>query len=389
MSLGQISGDGVVGVGEVDEFSTHSDEAVTVAGEAPEFEVEAVPIPVADVNPTRVLREALRSLDGVDVMPLIRCRAVVMRSPPAFVRGAYKSILRFALQEASEANAAHNEQRLCRAWKLFLLVPRMLLFRSARGGLIPKNQLRGRFDRFARGEWIGLLIEGEHMAVEASSARSRRRRTRVDSVERRAERAQVLVALGEISAGRAALEGAPVAPGSQATLDALRDETRRPRTLREPLPEELSDFQPETAFGLDRDRFLRNLRCARRGAAAGPSGMAAEHLRPLLDCTRDSDLLWELGCSFAQGRVPVEVIPLLRLGRITALQKPSGGIRGIVVGDVFRRLVARTMAQQLNAAVERASDIPVPVCTLMLFKLSPIWILVLQCCLWTASELSI
>ena len=228
-----------------------------------------------------------------------------MRSPPAFMRGAYKSILRFALQEASEANAAHDEQRLCRAWKLFLLVPRMLLFRSARGGLIPKNQFRGRFDRFVRGEWIGLLIEGEHMAVEASSARSRRRRTRV---ERRAERAQVLVALGEISAGRAALEGAPVAPGSQATLDALRDETRRPRTLREPLPEELSNFQPETAFCLDRDRFLRNLRCARRGAAPGPTGMAAEHLRPLLDSTRDSDLLWELGCSFAQGHVPAEVI---------------------------------------------------------------------------------
>ena len=50
-----------------------------------------------------------------------------------------------------------------------------------------------------------------------------------------------LVALGEISAGRAALEGAPVAPGSQAILDASRDETRQPRTL----------FQPETAFCLD------------------------------------------------------------------------------------------------------------------------------------------
>ena len=89
---------------------------------------------------------------------------------------------------------------------------------------------------------------------------------------------------------------------------------------------------------------------------AGPTGMAAEHLRLLLDSTRDSDLLWELGRSFAQGGVPAEVIPLLRLGRITALQKPSGGIRGIVVGDVFRRLVARTMAQQLNAAVERATS---------------------------------
>ena len=71
MSVSQISGDGVLGVGEIDEFSVHNDEAVSVAGEGPEPEVEAVPIPVADVNPTRVLRKALRSLDGVDVMPLI------------------------------------------------------------------------------------------------------------------------------------------------------------------------------------------------------------------------------------------------------------------------------------------------------------------------------
>ena len=291
MSIGQSSGDGVVGVGEVDEFSVHSDEAVSVAGEGPEPEVEAVPIPVADVNPTRVLRDAFDSMQGRrdEITSGIHARRIQVHleiCPPG-----------------NQASAAHDEQRLCRGWKLFLLVPRMLLFRSVRGGLIPKNQLRGRFDRFVRGEWIGLLIEGENMAVEASSARSRRRRTRVDSVERRAERAQVLVALGEISAGRAALEGAPVAPGSQATLDALRDETRRPRTLREPLPEELSTFQPEITFCLDRDRFLHNLRCARRGAAPGPIGMAAEHLRPLLDSTRGSDLLWEFGCSFAQGHV--------------------------------------------------------------------------------------
>ena len=36
-----------------------------------------------------------------------------------------------------------------------------------------------------------------------------------------------------------------------------------------------------------------------------------------------------------------------------ALQKPDGGERGIVVGDVLRRLVGRTIAQQLMPAVER------------------------------------
>ena len=32
----------------------------------------------------------------------------------------------------------------------------------------------------------------------------------------------------------------------------------------------------------------------------------------------------------------------IRLGRMTALSKPDGGVRGIVVGDFLRRLVART-----------------------------------------------
>ena len=42
------------------------------------------------------------------------------------------------------------------------------------------------------------------------------------------------------------------------------------------------------------------------------------------------------------------------MGRLTALQKP--GVRGIVAGDVFRRLVARTIAQQLGPAIERATS---------------------------------
>ena len=34
---------------------------------------------------------------------------------------------------------------------------------------------------------------------------------------------------------------------------------------------------------------------------------------------------------------------------MTALQKPDRGVRGIVVGDVFRRLVARTIANSLQS----------------------------------------
>ena len=41
---------------------------------------------------------------------------------------------------------------------------------------------------------------------------------------------------------------------------------------------------------------------------------------------------------------------------MTALTKPDGGVRGIVSGDVLRRLVARTMAQQLGLAVKTATS---------------------------------
>ena len=40
---------------------------------------------------------------------------------------------------------------------------------------------------------------------------------------------------------------------------------------------------------------------------------------------------------------------------MTALQKSGGGVPGIVVGDVVRRLVGRTIAQQLSKAVEGAT----------------------------------
>ena len=41
---------------------------------------------------------------------------------------------------------------------------------------------------------------------------------------------------------------------------------------------------------------------------------------------------------------------MVRQGRMTVQAKPDGGVRGIVAGDVIRRLVARTMAQQLGDA---------------------------------------
>ena len=57
--------------------------------------------------------------------------------------------------------------------------------------------------------------------------------------------------------------------------------------------------------------------------------------------------------------VSAEILPLLRLGRITALRKPSGGIRGIVVGDTFRRLLHAQSRSKSTRRGEGDSTVPV------------------------------
>ena len=83
--------------------------------------------------------------------------------------------------------------------------------------------------------------------------------------------------------------------------------------------------------------------------------MTVEHLRPLLDLMRDQRLLCKLAEKVARANITPTVIEAIRMGRMTALRKANGGVRGIVVGDVVKRLVARTIAQQLGPQVEAAT----------------------------------
>ena len=83
--------------------------------------------------------------------------------------------------------------------------------------------------------------------------------------------------------------------------------------------------------------------------------MTTEHLRPLLEGGRGLRLLGEVAERLARAEVPAEVMRLVRGGRLTALAKPDGVVRGMVAGDVIRRSVARTMSQHLAKAAETAT----------------------------------
>ena len=63
-------------------------------------------------------------------------------------------------------------------------------------------------------------------------------------------------------------------------------------------------MEPEEPFQLDAEEFLLCLRKARRGAAAGPSGMTSDHLFPVLENEGDSDLFVRVASLLASGNVP-------------------------------------------------------------------------------------
>ena len=193
------------------------------------------------------------------------------------------------------------------------------------------------------------------MAEEADIPRSRRRRS-PDSIVHRVARAETRAQLGGFSAARTPLEGAPCAPGDNITLRALQDESRRPQQPRFPVPREVLEHIPEVEPALDRDWLLVSLRIARKGAVGSPSGMTAEHLRVLLQNERDSDLLHEMALDVVRADIPHEVLEAIRIGRMTALHKSGGDVRGIVVGDIIRRLVAKTLAQELSVHIEAATS---------------------------------
>ena len=189
-----------------------------------------------------------------------------MKSVPRFMRGNHRIAMRTVLEEICAGERTGEEARAERGWKLFILLPRMLLHRPARGGHIPRAKLISRFESFVRGDWGSLILASRECSTQAAVVRRRRSRRTGDNLEHRAARAEVL---GELSSARQALEGAELAPGSRHTLNTLQDQSKRPREARVPIPPPLANLRPQVPFALDGDMLARNFRSAKRGAS-GP-----------------------------------------------------------------------------------------------------------------------
>ena len=117
--------------------------------------------PVQDivfVPQRRSMAAGFESLDMVDLERVFEVRALVMKSVPGFMKGAFRGALKISLEEIiRKGQLASNVETTTRGWKLFMLLPRMLLCRPPRGGLIPRKRLEERLAAFNDGDWVTLI----------------------------------------------------------------------------------------------------------------------------------------------------------------------------------------------------------------------------------------
>ena len=307
-------------------------------------------------------------LDVFSLEELFLLQVPMLRSCPHFLRNRLRECFGFALRERFRAKVVADVEAEVRAWKLFCLIPMMLLHKPKGVGSVGRSELAERVNLFQRGSWAQLI----HQACAVPRARS---------TARRGQAAQKRVQMGQVSRARQELIGAT--PRNAATLEELR--RRRPQQQRA-----VTNFVLEDELVLDSKLFADYcLRSAPSGSAPGPGGCTNEILRVCLDNKETLLMLLAAGQEFARATVPDTIFRSFMLANMTGLRKKDGGVRGIATGTVFRRLVAKTLAKQFMKEVEHA-------CSPFQFALSTragvdcvghaARTTQRPCCLWTALE---
>ena len=165
------------------------------------------------------------------------------------------------------ANSTGDVAATSRAWKLFLLAPRMLLARAAQQGAEGRAELVARAAAFERGDWTRLLREARANSGKPNPARPAQDAETLELGRQR--RARVKVRMGELTRARHVLTAADLAPGMRRPTGPSRTPERRPPEPRTAIPAAALQYEPAQPVRLPANAVAAALRDARRGGAAG------------------------------------------------------------------------------------------------------------------------
>ena len=193
-TLGELDTDSIVGMSD-------QGDGVEVINATP------AEVPVAFIPRTTQYSDAFASLDGVQ-----RC-VRFQESVPFFLRGVFSGAVRVSLQAILRGYEQRSELRIARVWKLFMLLPRLLLVQTSKRWETPQESTGRAFPIVSGRPMVGIvgILSGDkapspsvfRQTPPPSEARPWNSEARGPGTQSGA--------LGELSAVREALEGANVA----------------------------------------------------------------------------------------------------------------------------------------------------------------------------------
>ena len=297
------------------------------------------------------------ALDSINLVQELKLNIVTMQDVPRAIRNDFMriqaSVFRNIIQAYHDSSDRQSLTRI-RAWKLFTLLSRLLLHKLDQTGQSGNEELRHRVYLFDTGRWQELLDKTRSTTV----GRNNHREIQDEELELKLklEQAERLIKKGELSHAARLIKSVGLAPGNQDTLAQLTDPNLRPREQIQPLSNEILQYEPAASFRLDRGRFARNLRKARRGLSSGLAGNRNEHLKLSLENEDTLNDLGEIAQYFCDANLPNEISEAMHMCKMTAIRKSAHKIRGLNAGDSFRRLVAKTIAQQCEDEFRSATS---------------------------------
>ncbi len=210
----------------------------------------------------------------------------------------------------------------------------MVLQPLGRGGKSKKREILLIYEKFLDYKWEELLQFNtpDNKVLHQNQGSSRK------------NAATRLIRCGEISRAAKILTSPGLAPTSLDTRDKL---TAKHPCRSGDLDDNISSN--ETLFQLSKKDLFSSIRGSPRGSGCGPSGWRYEHIRLLLGACSVSDHLYKACAVIARGHLPHSISSLLSASRLIAVPKKNGDVRPIGVGEVFRRITAKVICNQLKS----------------------------------------
>ena len=167
---------------------------------------------------TEEMPRSWQDLDDVPMEDVFLQRIPMLKKCHQFLRGRLREAFACGLRERLRGQMEGDLIAECRGWKLFALVPVLLLHKLSGTVSIGRDELAKRADDFAAGRWLELLTQATSHMVQQSHTTL----TEEQNELRRVHAAQAIIRQGQVSRARHVLTGSALAPMIDRTFELLQ-----------------------------------------------------------------------------------------------------------------------------------------------------------------------